>query len=100
MMPEYTFRIAAEEFDQSLLPPDARRVGSFKFREAVNDYLIREFEGFGGSARFVVGKETIEVTWNPDPKKPDPLDVALERLGRGQFAEAVQVLELLLSDRP
>ena len=50
-MPTHSFRIAPEDFDTSLLPENARKVGSFRFREAVNDYLKQEFRGFGGSAR-------------------------------------------------
>jgi hypothetical protein len=47
----FDFSIAPQDFDVSLLPPEARTVGSPEFGEAVHSYLTKEFEGFGGRER-------------------------------------------------
>jgi len=96
-MPKHHFKIPARSFDTTLLPKDARKVGSFRFREAVEDYLKQEFQGLGGSARMMVGKETIEVTWDAEPGKPGPLEIAMEKLHKGDSSEAIQLLKLALS---
>ena len=96
----YEFSIAPEDFDLSLLPPNARRVGTPEFRQAVNDYLKREFGGFGGTARIVVGDEVIGVSWDAEPKRFDPLEIAVGKLKRGQYKEGIQLLELVRSKTP
>ena len=96
----YDFSISPEDFDLSLLPPEARTVGSPEFGEAVHAYLIKEFEGFGGTARIVVSNEVIHVTWTPDLSNADPFQSAIKKLNQGQFPEAIQLLELLRSSSP
>ncbi len=96
----YEFTLLPVDFDVSLLPPNARKVGSQAFGEAVHNYLKHEFEGFGGTARIVVSDELIEVTWNPDTEESDPLEAAIEKLNRGRYAEAIQLLELLRRRSP
>jgi hypothetical protein len=60
-----TFVISPNDFDKGLLPPHARKPGTSDFAKAVNDYLKKEFEGYGGRARFIVSDKAIEVTWSP-----------------------------------
>lgn len=96
----YEFSIAPEDFDLSLLPPDARTVGTPEFRRAVNDYLKREFGGFGGSARIVVGDEVIGVGWDAEPRRFEPTEIAVAKLKRGQDREGIQLLELVRSKAP
>ena len=96
----YDFSISPKDFDVSLLPPNARTVGSDEFGEAVHAYLTKEFEGFGGTARIIVSDKLIQVTWTPDPDNPDPIQPALEKLSRGQLPQAIQLLELLRSRSP
>ena len=96
----YDFSISPEDFDVSLLPQEARTVESPEFGEAVHAYLTKEFQDFGGTARIIVSDELIHVTWTPDYAATDPLRVATEKLNRGQFAEAVQLLEFLRSGSP
>ena len=91
----YEFSVSPADFDLSLLPPNARRIGSSEFGEAVHNYLKRQFEGFGGTARIVVSDKLIEVTWNPDSEESDPLQAAIEQLKRGRYPEAIQLMELL-----
>ncbi|HEU5117582.1 MAG TPA: tetratricopeptide repeat protein, partial [Isosphaeraceae bacterium] len=87
-------------FDIKLLPPNARTVGTPEFREAVNSYLKKEFSGFGGSARIVVSDDVIGVRWDTEPKRFEPLEIAVGKLNRGQYREGVQLLELLRSKTP
>jgi tetratricopeptide (TPR) repeat protein len=96
----YAFTIAPGDFDTSLLPPGARKVGTTSFNKAVNEYLKKEFQGFGGTARIVVGSDVIHVTWAPDPEGPDPIDIALDRLRRGEYPQAIQGLQLLVKAHP
>ena len=96
----YDFSISPQDFDVSLLPPNARTVGSPEFGEAVHSYLTKEFEGFGGTAKIVVSSDVIHVTWNADSSNADPLRGAIEKLSRGHSPQAIQLLELLRSRNP
>ena len=96
----YDFSISPQDFDVSLLPPEARTVGSPEFGEAVHSYLTREFEGFGGTAKIVVSSDVIHVTWSADSSNADPLRGAIEKLSRGHSPQAIQLLELLRSRYP
>jgi tetratricopeptide (TPR) repeat protein len=96
----YEFSIAPEDFDLSLLPANARRVGSPEFKQAVTDYLKGEFGGFGGSARIVVGEELIVVNWDAEPEGFDLMGLAVAKLKRGQDREGIQLLELARSKTP
>lgn len=97
---EFTFVVSTEDFDKELLPVQARTPGTDAFVKAVNEYLRKEFSGFGGKARFVVTDKAVEVTWSPDPKGQDPLEAAVALLRRGEYPRAVQTLEFLKSARP
>jgi tetratricopeptide (TPR) repeat protein len=99
-MATLSFSIAATAFDTSLLPEGSRRVGTPAFREAVNDFLVAEFKGFGGHATIRVDDQTIAVVWNPDSQRPNLMAAIIEKLQQGRQAEGIQLLELLLSNRP
>ena len=99
-MATLSFSIAATAFDASLLPEEARQVGTPAFREAVNDFLAAEFKGFGGHATLRVDDQTIAVVWNPDNQRPNPIAVIVQKLQQGKQAEGIQLLDLLLSNRP
>jgi len=75
-------------------------VGTPAFREAVSAFLAAEFKGFGGHATFRVDDQTIAVVWNPDSQRPNPMVVIVQKLQQGKQAEGIQLLELLLSNRP
>ena len=95
-----TFTLATEDFDVSLLPPEARDRGIPAFREAVRSYLQGEFDRFGGWNRVQVDARTIEVTWTPDRTPPDPLEQIIGKLQRKDYGGAITLLQLFLSDRP
>jgi tetratricopeptide (TPR) repeat protein len=96
----FTFTLATEDFDVSLLPPHARDRSAPAFREAVRAYLQGEFNRFGGWNRIQVGATTIEVSWTPDRQPPDPLEQIIGKLQHGDYGGAITLLQLFLSDRP
>ena len=75
-------------------------MGTPAFREAVNDFLAAEFKGFGGHATIQVTDQTVAVVWNPNSQRPNPMAVIVQKLHQGKQAEGIQLLELLLSNRP
>jgi tetratricopeptide (TPR) repeat protein len=99
-MATLSFSISAATFDASLLPEAARQVGTLAFREAVSAFLAAEFKGFGGHATCKVDDQTISVVWNPDSQRPNPMAAIVQKLQQGKQAEGIQLLELLLSNRP
>src|SRR5215213_8424922 len=99
-MEQQTFTIAVKSFDDSLLPAGSRAPGTPAFREAVNQFFLDAFKGFGGSASISVDDEKITVTWSPDRVDVRPLDVIAAKLERGQRNEAIQLLGLLLTRQP
>lgn len=94
------FTLATEDFDQSLLPPNARARGTTAFREAVKRYLRDEFTHLGGWSQVEVDDRLIKVSWTPDRQAPNELDQIIAKLQRGERAGAITLLQLLLSDRP
>jgi predicted Zn-dependent protease len=94
------FTITTDDFDLTLLPPQARTRATAAFREAVRDFLRREFQSFGGCATVQVDDWNIQVTWTPGREAPDPLEQVIRRLRLGEYGPAVTLLELFLSDRP
>jgi len=99
-MPTLAFSIATTAFDTSLLPSSARQAGTPAFRQAVNDFLAGEFKDFGGHATIRVDEQIITVVWNTDSQRPNPMAVIVQKLQQGKQAEAIQLLELLLSHGP
>ena len=97
---EYSYLISVEDFDKSLLPPEARTPGTEAFDREVSSLLEREFHSFGGRVRIVVDASSISVTWHADPKGPDAVESVVRRLEQGQYALAIQMLEILRQRRP
>jgi tetratricopeptide (TPR) repeat protein len=97
---EQTYVFSVNDFDKSLLPPHARIPGTDAFREEVSGFIQKDFAEFGGRVRIVVTNETVQVTWSRDPNRPDPMVVVVNKLQRGEHAEAVLILELFRQKRP
>ncbi len=97
---EHAYDFPVEDFDKALLPPHARTPGTDAFREEVSKQIQRDFAEFTGWVQIAVGEETIRVTWRKDPKRPDPKQVALQKLQRGEFREAIRILEHLRRQQP
>ncbi len=95
-----SFVLSVNDFDVSVLPSQAQEPGTDTFTEAVSRYFQREYADFGGFVRVVVGGDAIEVTWTPDPTRPDPMDVALRHLTRGEYPAGIRLMDGLLRYRP
>ena len=97
-------RLKIAEFDLSLLPAEARTPGRAAFRDAVSQFLRKQFRQLGGVIETLVfGPDTIEVTWTPERgssngEAPDPLVPIAAMLTRGELREGVMLLRFLLSD--
>ena len=94
------FTISLKDFDQSLLPADARTPGTDAFQKAVSDYFVEEFREFGGWVQIAVDTQTIHVRWQLDPDAPDPVLSLVQRLNRGDVEEPVRLLEKLCKYQP
>lgn len=94
------FTLAIDDFDLSLLPPEAQQRGTPAFRDAVRAYLSAEFSRFGGWSSIDVDNHIIEVSWTPDRQPADPLAQIVEKLKHGEYPGAITLLRLFLSDKP
>jgi Flp pilus assembly protein TadD len=94
------FTLATDDFDLSLLPPEAQQRGEPAFRDAVKAYLTAEFGRFGGWSSIDVDNHIIEVSWTPDRQPADPLAQIVEKLKHGEYPGAITLLRLFLSDKP
>ena len=97
---ETSYVISVEAIDKGLLPPHARTPGTDAFREAVSKQIQKDFADFAGWVQIVVGNETIQVTWRHDPARPSPMQVVLEKLKRGEYPDAIRLLEMLRQHQP
>lgn len=94
------FTLAIDDFDSALLPLDGQQRGTPEFREAVKKYLTGEFNRMGGWSSVAVDDRLIEVSWTPDRQPADPLAQVVEKLKNREYAGAITLLRLFLSDRP
>jgi len=94
------FTLAIDDFDVSLLPPEAQQRGTPAFRDAVKGYLSSEFNRFGGWSSIAVDNHIIEVSWTPDRQPADPLAQIVEKLRHRDYPGAITLLRLFLSDKP
>ncbi len=97
---EHTYDFPVEDFDKSLLPPHARTPGTDAFREEVSKQIQKDFAEFTGWVQIAVGDETIQVKWRQDPKRPDPVKVVVGMLQRGEFRDAIRILEHMRRQQP
>ena len=97
---EKTYVFSVGDFDKSLLSPDARIPGTDAFRKEVSRFIQEDFAEFGGRVRIVVTDETIQVSWSRDPKQPEPMQVVLGKLQRGEYPEAILILKLFRQHQP
>lgn len=96
----YSFVLSVNDFDRSVLPSPAQQPGTDAFAEEVTRHFQREYADFGGFVRVVVGGDAIEVTWTPDPTRPEPMKIVLRHLNRGDYSEGIRLLEAILRYRP
>lgn len=99
MIQPTTFSLPVSRFDLNLLPPDARQVGTDRFKDAVLMHFTNEYLSKGQQAVVAVDDETITVVAF-DPQEDGPLDAILPMLNAGRIAEAVSLLEALVKADP
>ena len=59
-----------------------------------------QYAPLAGWVQIVVGNETIQVRWRHDPKRPSPMQVVLDKLKRGEYPDAIRLLEMLRQQQP
>lgn len=100
-IPRRTLTLSWEDFDLSVLPPEARQGKPAARRNAASDFLRRQFHRLGGVVQkieFPPGE--IQVTWLPPDFGPDPVGQIASTLTAGDYATGVTLLKLFLSDDP
>lgn len=95
-----TLTIPTESFDRTLLPEDARQLGTPEFRGAVKRYFDQQLGSVGGWREIRVGERSIDVRWTPSGTPADAIEHAIQKLRAGEYRNAVVLLQLLLSDQP
>jgi tetratricopeptide (TPR) repeat protein len=86
--------------DLSVLPEDARQPASPAFRDAVSAFLRAQFARLGGAIEsLAIDQDEIRVTW-AQPARSNPGEPIVAMLNKKQYAEAIPLMELLLSDNP
>jgi tetratricopeptide (TPR) repeat protein len=92
------FTLPVERFDLGLLPPEARRIGSDAFKEAVIAHFAAQYGAKGQAA--VVAVDEREISVLTLPAGSDPLEFVLTMLQAGRIKEAVPYLEALSKSDP
>lgn len=99
MSKEYSFKLAFEDFDISLLGGDAKQG---EFSSKVSDFFAKQFAEFGGRARVIVNDsdQEIEVHWTKEANWKDPKDKVLDLLNDGKLTTALPMLWTLVQNDP
>jgi tetratricopeptide (TPR) repeat protein len=101
MPKEFTFKLAFEDFDVSLLGDEVEQ-GSDDFTSKVSEFVAKQFADFGGRARVIINDEMqeIEVHWTKEQNWKDPKDRILDLLNDGKLATALPMLWTLVQKDP
>ncbi len=91
------FVISVDDFDSSLLPPNARSPGTDEFAAEVSKVLQQEYSEFGGWAQIVVSDDEIQVRWREGSK--NPLSQALAHFPE-DYPAGIRKLRSLLRQSP
>lgn len=97
-MKPYIFSVSLRQFDLELLPPEARSIGSDKFKDAVVIYFANQYAAKGESA--IVTVDDTEIRVISFQKSVDPMGFAQELLKDGKIKEALPFLEALSEAKP
>ena len=90
-------RLRLADIDRSLLPPDVGTVGSSAFQDALSRIIRQLFRPLEGLIESVVmTRDQVVVTWQPANVGIEPV---IKMLKRGEYKQAILVLELLISDQ-
>lgn len=101
MSTEYSFKLAFDDFDVSLLRDNVQR-NSENFSTEVSDFFAKQFAGFGGRARVIVDdeKQEIQVDWTKEADWKAPKDKILDLLNSGKLKTALPMLWTLVQQDP
>lgn len=91
-------RIPVQSFDTGLLPPEARRIGSPQFKDAVIRHFVGEYLDKGETVRVTV--DDSDITVQSLPSAPEAMAPVLELLNAGRIREALPMLEALAGRFP
>ena len=94
----FSFKLPLSRFDVTLLPTDARKIGSDAFKDAVTAYFVNQYALKGETAIVVVDNDEISVLTLPDGS--DPLDFVMSLLQSGRIKDAVPYLESMAKATP
>lgn len=97
-MKPYIFSVPLRRFDLELLPPEARSIGSDKFKDAVVIYFTAQYSAKGESAIVTVDDNQIQVM--SFPQSAEPMNLVQELLQAGKIKEALPFLEVLTDAKP
>lgn len=93
-------RIKTDRLDLGALPEGARQPASPAFRDAASAFLRKQFSRLDGNIEaMAIDQDEIRVTW-AQTQDSNPLQPIGEMLNKGQYAEAIPLMELFLSDSP
>jgi Flp pilus assembly protein TadD len=96
----WTFEIEEGAFDSSLLPPDSRTPNTPEYHQAVRGFLERNLATAAGWFQVTVEDNKVRATWKSSASAPRPIDEIIKMLSDGRYAEAIQLLRMLLPSRP
>ena len=94
----FVFRLPVQDFDVTLLPPDARAIGSEAFKDAVVAHFAEQYSGQDRATIVTVDESDINVVQLPAGS--DPLDFVMAMLQAGRIAEALPFLQALAKTYP
>lgn len=90
-----------DQFDRQLLPASVRGGKPSVRHDAMSDVVKKLFRKLGGRIQKIeYTPQTMQVTWQQDIQAQDPVQPIADMLNRGERAEGIMLLRLLLSDQP
>ncbi len=96
----FTLSIPIQDFDASVLSPNARDTRMPAFRSEASDFLRQCVKRLGGDVQVKVDGDDFVIAWTPAVRKLDPVDRVITMLKSGNYIEGTILLKLLLSMRP
>jgi len=94
----FSFKLPLSRFDVTLLPAEARKIGSDAFKDAVIAHFVAQYASKGETAIVTVDDEEICVLTLPEGS--DPMDFVMTLLKSGRIKDAVPYLESMDKAKP
>lgn len=93
----FSYSLPLHRFDLNLLPPNARKIGSEAFKDAVTTHFVTQYATKGEMAIVTVDDKEIRVL--SFAKSADPMQFVQGMLQSGQIKEALPFLEAIVEAR-